>query len=203
MSLTYKNDSTFFMYVKPPGSYIGVHDIQRWFMASSVSKFRIIVDQELDDNFATLQERNEFYPGIRSFAVVLNPWARMKVVYDDLQRIDSPISHFAKCDFETFILKLPELANVEDWPFNFSPLASQWHWLEYADSDGKKYTVDNIFHAEHLDQEFKVIQDYFEVYQPLKWTDTIPEYKSYYTDSATQIVAEIFKEDIEKLGYVF
>lgn len=203
MSLTHKTDSSFFMYVKPPGSYIGVHDIQRWFYAKTMSKFRLIIDPELDENFATLKERSEFYPGIKSFAVVLNPWARMKLVYDDLQRVQSPISYLAEYDFETFISRLHELADVKDWPFSFSPLAPQAYWLEYTDDSGNKHGVDYIFHAEDLDEEFKVIQDYFGSNHPLVWTDHIPEYKEHYTELTKNIVAELFKEDIEKFGYKF
>lgn len=203
MNLTYKSDSSFFMYVKPPGTYVGVNILRRWFQESPSAKFRLIVDKELDDNFSNLKEISEFYPGIKTFAVVVNPWARIKIIYDDLSRIESPISHMAGCDFELFISKLSDIETNTNWPFSFSPLASQVDWLEYIDSAGNLQTVDYVLKSENLEQEFKVIQDYFICHTPLDSAVEIPNYRDCYNDRTRSIVAEYFKKDIERFNYEF
>lgn len=203
MTLTYKNDSSFFMYVKPPGSYIGMNSIRQWFQDSPSAKFRLILDQDLDNNFASLKEIDEFYPNIKTFAVVVNPWARMKIIYDDLARVDSPISHLAECDFETFILKLSDLNIGTAWPFKFSPMAPQLDWLEYTDSDGNLRTVDHVLTAENLVDEFKIIQDYFICYTELDGLLEIPDYQDCYNDTTKNIIAKYFKKDIDRFNYTF
>jgi hypothetical protein len=203
MSLTYKTDSSFFMYVRPPGSYVGINILRQWFQNSHSAKFRLLIDQELDNNFASLKDADDLYPGTKTFAVVVNPWARMKIIYNDLSRVDSPISYLAGCDFETFILKLADFKTDASWTFNFSPLAPQTDWLEYTDDSGNLRTVDYIFTAENLEKEFKVIQDYFLCQDALDSSVVIPEYQSYYNNTTKNIIAKYFKKDIDKFNYTF
>jgi hypothetical protein len=203
MTLTYKTDSSFFMYVKPPGTYVGMNILRQWFHRSSSAKFRLIIDQELDDKFSSLKEIDGFYPGIKTFAVVVNPWARMKIIYDDLSRIDSPISYLSRFSFETFVLKLADFESDVNWAFDFSPLTPQSDWLEYTDIDGNVRTVDYILAAENLEEEFKVIQDYFLCHDPLNSPVVIPEYQNCYNDTTKNIIAKYFKKDIDRFNYTF
>jgi hypothetical protein len=200
MTLTYKNDSSFFIYVKAPGSYIGIKEIAKWFESNTVSRYRLIIDDELDSNYATIQQVDEYYPGVKSIGMVINPWARPVIAYNDLQNMDHHLTSIASGTFTEFInnlLKLKE-ANV---PYN--PLSPQVDWVEYTDNNGIFHTADYIFKCENLNEEFKIIQSYFENYTPLEWFHSIPEYRSYYTDETKQIIAELFKKDIERFNYEF
>lgn len=201
--LTYKTDSSFFMYVKPPGSYIGVNILRQWFETSPSAKFRLIVDQELDNSFASLSEINKFYPGIKTFSVVVNPWARIKIIYDDLPRITSPISHLADIGINEFVLKLLDFKENAEWPFSFTPLTPQTDWLEYIDDNGNLQTVDYILTAENIVEEFKIIQDYFICRNELSSPVVVPEYRDYYNDTSKNIIAECFKKDIDRFNYKF
>jgi hypothetical protein len=201
--MTYKTDASFFSYIKPPGSYIGILEISRWFEKSIHSRYRLIIDNELDELYAGLNERDEFYPGIKTFAVVINPWARIKLVYDDLHRIEHELSGHAQGTFTEFVNVLPTLSRDTIWYNRYHMLSPQSSWLEYTQPDGSIKTVDYLFKAETLDTDFKVIQEYFENNNPLTWFNIIPKYKSHYTARTKKIVYDIFKEDIEKFGYKF
>jgi len=201
--MTYKTDPSFFSYIKPPGSYIGISEITKWFENSIHSRYRLIIDNELDELYAGLHERNEFYPGIKTFAVVINPWARIKLVYDDLHRIEHELSDLASGTFTEFVNLLPTLSTDNIWYDRYHVLSPQNSWLESTHADGSINTVDYLFKVETLDTDFKVIQEYFENDKPLTWLHTIPKYKSHYTAKTKRIVSNIFKEDIEKFGYTF
>ena len=105
-------------------------------------------------------------------------------------------------DFDTFV---KNLYKVREMKFNhwWNPLDQQMRWLEYQQEDGTMRTADYIFHVERLDEEFQVIQDYFDCYEPLQWWSPLPEYKEFYNDETKAIVADLFAEDIERLGYTF
>lgn len=203
MTLTYKTDSSFFMYVKPPGSHVGLDILRQWFQASPSGKFRLILDQELDTSFPSLKDINKFYPGIKTFAVVVNPWARMKIIYDSLSEKTNPISHLAGIGLNEFILKLSNFKDDKNWPFSFTPLTPQTDWLEYIDDAGNLQTVDYVFTAENMVEEFKIIQDYFMCYDKLSSSVIIPDYQDCYNDTSKNIIAEYFKKDIDKFNYTF
>jgi hypothetical protein len=200
MTLTYNNDSSFFIYVKAPGSYIGIKEIANWFEASAISRYRLIIDDELDSNYATIKQVDEYYPGVKSIGMVINPWARPVIAYHDLQQMDHPLTDIASGTFTEFINNLLKLKEEKTL---YSPLSPQIDWVEYVDADGNIHTADFIFKCETLDEDFKVIQEYFEIDTPLTWLHTIPEYRSYYTDETKQIIAELFKKDIERFNYEF
>jgi hypothetical protein len=190
------------MYVKPPGSHIGLDILCQWFENSPSGKFRLILDPELDTNFASLKDINKFYPGIKTFAVVVNPWARIKIIYDSLPEKANPISHLSGIGLDEFILKLSNFKDNANWPFSFAPLTPQTDWMEYTDDSGNLQTVDYVFTAENMVEEFKIIQDYFMCYNELS-SPVIPDYRDYYNDTSKNIIAEYFKKDIEKFNYKF
>lgn len=197
MKLTYKNDSSFFICVKPPVNYIGTKEITKWLESNIESRYRIIVDDELEANYATLKEIDQYYPGVKTIGVTINPWARALIAYNDLQSKSHPLSKLAEGSFEEFILNLSKASSLNKF------LLPQLHWFEYVDDAGIPRAVDYIFKCENLDSEFKTIQDYFVTSKPLSWLNDLPAYKEHYTLETKQIIADMFEEDIKKFNYEF
>ena len=200
MSSTYKTDQSFFTYVKPPSNYIGIKELVKWFNAASTSKYRLIVDQELDEEFATLEKVENFYPGIKTFAVAINPWARPVVTYADLKRIEHPLSKYAQGSFDDFVRSMEQA--IEETPNSYFALP-QISWFEYKDSDNAVKSVTHIFKAESLESDFKILQDFFETTRGLEWVTEIPEYKDLYTTETKKIISKYFQEDIDRFAYSF
>lgn len=182
-------------------SWIGIGEIRYWFqmLGGNVSKYRLIVDEDLDEDRLDLKRREEFYPGTKVIGVVMNPWARIRLGYTDLQKSGDPRGNV---NFTDFVKSFPSLKEVK---FNhwWHPLDQQMRWLEYEQDDGNMRIADHIFHVEKLDEEFQIIQDYFDCYEPIKWWTPLPEYKEFYNDETKAIVADLFAEDIKRLGYTF
>jgi hypothetical protein len=201
MTITYKTDNSFFTHIKIPMSWYGVWELRYWFqtLGGYAPKYRMIIDEELDEARLDLKRRDEYYPGTRSIGIVMNPWARIRSLYVDLQIKKDPR---ADMNFTEFVKIFPKSKDVK---FNhwWHPLDQQIRWLEYQTEDGSVRRADYIFHAERLKEEFCVIQDYFECYEPLPWWTPLPEYKEFYNDETKAIIADLFAEDIERLDYTF
>jgi len=195
---TYNNDDSFFMCIKIPFSYIGVNEIKSWFQQIFLRKQRLIIDEELDLSHANLEQRLEWYPGISTISVVTNPWARVYIAYNHVRRKETFFNQLASLEFNEFISTIDRLEIDDSYNFWYNPLASQASWLESKD---KK--ADYIFKVENLDEEFKVIQEYFKTTDKIIWYDRVPEYKQHYNSRSIEIVEKLFKEDIEKFGYSF
>ena len=201
MTITYKTDNSFFTHIPIPMSWYGVWEVRYWFqtLGGYAAKYRMIADEELDDDRRDLKYRDEYYPGTRVIGIVMNPWARIRSLYVDLQKNNDPR---ADRDFTEFVKFIPKTKDMkfDHW---WHPLDQQIRWLEYQHADGTTRTDDYIFHVEQLDDEFKAIQDYFECHMPLQWLEPLPEYKEFYNEETKAIVAELFAEDIARLGYTF
>jgi hypothetical protein len=65
--------------------------------------------------------------------------------------------------------------------------------------------VTHLLRFENLEKDFKIIQDICQCYQPLGMINKTnhAHYRTYYNEETRQVVAEIFKEDIEAFGYEF
>ena len=195
----YKTNTSFFMYVKIPSSYLGIGETVCWFNVYENDKIwgRLLIDPELDDIRADFKLRNEWYPRIITYSVVTNPWNRAVIAFNDRKKINLLPPDLT---FENFILSISKFQNSTSVP---KSVRSQASWLEYTQPDGTIKTVDHIFRVEHLDEDFKVFQEFFEEYTPIVWRDPIPEYRSYYNDTTKQIIKDIFKDDIERFDYTF
>jgi len=203
MSKTYKTDNSFFMYVTFPMSYLGISEVKYWFhcIAPKTAMYRLIVDEELDTEKVNLQQREEYYPCTKVIAVVMNPWARIRLAYLVMAENKDPR---ADCDFHTFVNFLYE-KRPKDTSNNtrMNALQPQVDWIRYTDENGNIREADYIFKVETLDEDFKVIQDYFECQEPLQWFSKIPEYREHYDKKTKSLVAKMFAADIEKFGYKF
>lgn len=198
MTLNYKNDSSFFTYVRYPFSYIGIEDIVYWFecIAPKIAIYRIIIDKELDNQKISLKTLEENYPGTKVISVVMNPWRRIWLAYSNLKENKDTR---ADCDFSNFVKSI----SIKVDKSKVNALSPQIDWLSYKNKDGSIREADYIFKVENLDEEFKVIQEYFNCYEPLYWIHSIPEYQDHYDEESKLIVAEMFAKDIERFGYEF
>ena len=198
---TYLNDDSFFTYIAIPGQF-GNISLLNWFSTSSVARFRIIQDDEADADFLNLKERLDLYPGIATYSVVMNPWARAFFCYQQLtacrdQNIENPfIKYFDLSSFENFVMSWPT-EKFENTQFTLD--TAQIDWLV----DGAQ-TVDHIFQAETLTEDFQVIQKYFtQEDHPLTIVETYPDYRDKFTAPMKEKINQLFKKDIEHFGYEF
>jgi hypothetical protein len=201
MTKTYKIDNSFFMYIRIPISYIGIGEVKYWFhcIAPKTAMYRLIVDEELDENYTDLKEREEQYPGTKVIAVVMNPWARIRLSYVNLVNNKDPR---VNCEFNEFVKYISDnLENMSDK--DKRSLRPQIDWLKYTDENSNVREADYIFKVETLDEEFKVIQDYFECQEPIRWFNELPEYREHYNEESKSLVAKMFAADIEKFEYKF
>jgi hypothetical protein len=189
------------MWIKIPMSYIGIGEIKYWFdcIAPKLASYRLIVDEDTDIDRLDIKEKEDLYPDCKIISVVMNPWARIRLSYLNLRKNKDSR---ANCSFNEFVkLISTNLEKISDK--DKKSLKSQIDWLQYIKEDNSIREADYIFKIENLDEEFKVIQEYFNCYEPLKWFHTIPEYREYYNEESKSIVAEMFAKDIERFGYEF
>ena len=197
----YLNDTSFFTYIAIPGQ-LGCLSLLHWFNDSRIARFRIIQDDEADADFLNLKERLELYPGIVTYTVVMNPWARAFFCYQQLktcqeQNINNPfIKYFDMSSFENFVMSWPS-TQFENCQFTLD--TAQLDWVV----DGGQ-TADYIFRAETLAEDFQVIQKYFDQEDhPLVILEPYPDYRDKFTDTMKQRIQDLFKKDIDYFGYEF
>lgn len=198
---TYLNDDSFFTYIAIPGQF-GNISLLNWFCSSNVARFRIIQDDEADADFLNLKERLELYPGIVTYTIVMNPWARAFFCYQQLsacqeQNIENPfIKYFDMSSFENFVMSWPT-EKFENSRFTLD--SPQVEWIVDGDQ-----TVDHVFRAESLEQDFEIIQKYFtQENDPVKITETYPDYQDKFTEPMKEKISQLFKKDIDYFGYKF
>jgi len=198
---TYLNDDSFFTYIAIPGQF-GNISLLNWFSTSSVARFRIIQDDEADADFLNLTERLDLYPGIVTYTVVMNPWARAYFCYQQLsncqeQNIENPfIKYFDMSSFENFVMLWPT-EKFENSQFTLD--TPQVDWI--VDTEQQ---VNYIFQAETLTEDFKAIQKYFtQEDHPLTIVETYPDYQDKFTEPMKEKINQLFKKDIDHFGYKF
>jgi hypothetical protein len=181
--------------------------VLKWFEKSSQAKFRFIRDNEIETDYLNLQQIDEIYPGIKTVSVVTNPWLRIVRAYKTIQdlktetrKIPATVFDFNVDSFEDFVCNLKNTSTTNK--YWFTPTTPQKRWLEYSTEEGTR-TVDYILKSETIDQDFKIIQDYFCTDVPLTEKDKIPAYRKYYKKKTQEIIADIFAEDIEYFNYKF
>ena len=81
--MNYKDDDSFFTTVFPPFVYYG-WNVKSWLLENENAKYRYIRDYEIEQEFWNVEQINEVYEGIKTIAIVVNPWARTYYVYQQL-----------------------------------------------------------------------------------------------------------------------
>jgi hypothetical protein len=204
MNLTYENDRSFFITIIPPFVY-NSEVVTTWLLENEKSKFRYIRDQQCEEECFNIQQINEYYPGIKTIAMIINPWTRMVNAFQQLQNYKLSPSPEHKIpweilsldSFDDFIFSLKNPKPIFDYWFTLA--TPQIKWLE--DGDLK---ADYILKAETLAEDFRPIREYFcsDDELILESLDHIQD-RQYYNETTKKIVEEVFKEDIEKFGYNF
>jgi hypothetical protein len=206
MNLTYKTDDSFFTLLVVPGDFHR-DAVLKWFEKSTQAKFRFIRDTEIESDYLNLQQIDDIYPGIKTVAIVSNPWLRVVRAYNTVQdlktqtrKIPATVFDFDTDSFKDFVCNIKNTQPTSK--YWFTPITPQVSWLKYS-TDGTERLTDYILNSETIEQDFKIIQDYFCTDTPLTDTDEIPTYHKYYTKKTREIIADIFAEDIEYFNYKF
>jgi hypothetical protein len=214
MNLTYKTDESFFSYITPlSGAFLGIEAIVEWVKKDEVGQWRLIEDPEIKDNKLNLKSALDLYPGIKTFSVVINPWANVYFGYKLIQSAHKNVlissdTDYSNVNFNTFVSQLQTIDNssISNW---YTPLTQQVEWLSFTDENNNYVETDYIFKLENIEQDFKILQDYFNSTEPLKIRDNYfidlrsIEYQSMYNTESQNIVKKIFEKDIDRFEYTF
>lgn len=208
MTINYKNDDSFFMIIPIPGVSARRNILTQWFFKNNESKYRLITDQELKEGHEGLKVINDIYAGIKTVAIISNPWRRALsgylelISYKEQPACPAHLYEINTDSFEDFLQNNDDLLKNPKWNkwWNFS--TQQVEWINYTNSSGEVETASYILKDENLEVEFKELQLYFENNDTMNFPPLI-EYESYYTDVTRKIVAERFADDIKLFGYTF
>ena len=203
--MNHNTDSSFFTVILPIRTPLKYWDIYKWAEKDTNAIFRFIRDFEIEEDRLTLKDVNEMYPGVKVVGAVTNPWARALWAYN--MTIDPPegypgvaevSKHFKNIDFSSFDAYLNSIEQCEMIDAKTHPTTQQSTWLSYDNNQ-----ADYILRVENLNEDFKLLQHYFESDISLDVDDFVIDYKQHYTPTTRNIIEKYFKEDIELYGYEF
>lgn len=170
---------------------VNLKKVFKWFRDDSIRRYKIIFDKELTDNFSDLQQIYEFYPNIRTLAIVVNPWYRVFQAF-----IQLTAQKKINVSFNRFVL------DIENFKFEIDILKNQIDYIQYIKNDIITST-DFIIRNEFFEEDFKQVQNYFTTNDRLSEDRPIAAYRAMYNDATKTKVAELFSRDIEHFGYTF
>jgi hypothetical protein len=206
--ITHKNDESFFGCVVIPIN-LGYSNIIEWFNHHRNSRYRFINDMEADYEGLNLKDREELYPGVTSIAVVMNPWERAYRAYErslNKMKVNEKTSVnqvVALDDFESYIVSAQNTALTKKIPnFWYGLYTPQIDWVRYY-RDDKLHKAKHIMKFESINDDFRVIQDYFCNDDPLYMNHHPIEYQEFYNSKTKKIIEDIFYEDIKEFDYKF
>ena len=183
------NDPSLFTVANVPFSDSGYAlSIVNWFYRGSLSKYKLIVDNEAFYRNFNITQYKELYPGVKTIATVSNPWRRMFDIY--IEEISKSTPNIPN-DFNLFVKQL-----------HASTLPPGYLQSDHL-STLEGVTADYIFRVENIVIEFKEIQTFFLNYTPLPQFYISKAYISEYSDQSIRLVEEIFIDDIKKFGYTW
>lgn len=153
---------------------------------------------------------NQLDSNLRFFSIVRNPWSRTASRYMFARQTankwptDDPRRLFvANATFERFVRERP-LLPIPEHPGQpwMGPLSSWFNQLEWIVDERGNVACDCL-RLEHLERD---LSEYFGI--PLSIprrnvTQETYDYRSMYTDELIEIVADIFRDDIEYFGFDF
>ncbi len=199
-------DDSFFTYVSIPGQS-GLVTLLDWFTHNSTAKFRLIQDEEADTDFLNLKDRLELYPGIKTFAIVTNPWARAKVSYDNLlfckenKLKNKFLDYFNITSFESFVLDWPDVDYKESW---FKLTTPQRDWIKYYDDNHNLVQTDFVLRADRLEEDFLPIKQFFQQEAvAFDYVEEYPNYRHLYNNQMKYKIGDIFMQDIMDFNFDF
>jgi hypothetical protein len=214
MNLTHKTDDSFFSCIIPvSGAFLHTEAIIDWFKKDPVGQWRIIEDPEVREEKLNLKSISRIFPGIKTFSVVINPWANIYFGYKLLQSPYKQVlmptdTDYSNLTFEDFVNQLHtwEQPSTSNW---YKPTTQQMEWLSFTDESNNYIEAEYIFKIETIEEDFKVLQDYFCSTEPLvprnnEFIDLrSTEYRSLYNTETQNIVKKLFEKDIDRFEYTF
>ncbi|HIK31249.1 MAG TPA: sulfotransferase family 2 domain-containing protein [Oscillatoriales cyanobacterium M59_W2019_021] len=186
-SPNYANDCIFIHINKTGGSSVEVALGLKWEHKTAIEKIEEVGKKRWDRKF--------------TFAFVRNPWD--KVVSHYCYRVKTNQTNLGTnpIDFTDWVKLAYGDRNPEyyDKPKMFMP---QSDWI--VDNSGE-ILVDFVGRFESLEGDFKVVCDRLNrnVELPHKKKSERRSYQSYYDRESQEIIAEWFREDIDRFGYQF
>lgn len=142
------------------------------------------------------------------FTFVRNPWDRLVSAYCFLKKggmgqvdkkwAEENLSIYP--DFDSFVKSWINRKNI----FSYTLFIPQY---KFICTQGNLPTLDFIGFFENLEEDFSYVQERIKKNNEgllfLNKTKNRKDYQEYYTEESKQIVAEVYKEDIQMLGYTF
>jgi hypothetical protein len=213
------DDNSLFQGIKIPITYRYIKEIEIWFDGFPPAKNRYIhfVDDVNSDDSSGLyalttaktniDHRKALNPNYKYIGVVMNPWARMVLMFETLknftaqQKLSFPsFDQINLSNLEAFISQISLLPKDDSWPV--------WWWFTTNQSDWLigTHTTDYILKAETLESDFAPFKNYFQNEQPVLPVDSlyaVPEYHSRYTENSATIVETLYQKDIKNFGYSY
>lgn len=153
--------------------------------------------------FETEDDFNKIY----KFVVVRNPYDRAVSIWKYVTKtysISRPKSFIRKYRFEYFLESLPELWNCKY--DRHAATHSAPYFSDITDENGN-LLVDDIFRLEEIDTFFPVLCNKLNIPMSLRTVNQNSKrngiYQSYYTLKTTDLVYNLYKDDIEIMKYKF
>ncbi len=147
---------------------------------------------------------------LKYFAVVRNPWSRTASRYHFAREnaarwpVEDPRRQFiANASFEDFvrqqrILPIPEHPG-QPW---MGPLSSWFNQLDWIRDDSGTVVCDCL-RMERIEEDLSAYLSRTVTLQRRNVTPTKYDYRSMYTGELTNIVSELFRQDIDHFGFSF
>ncbi len=193
--ITYKTDDSFFTYITPKliGYYIS--PIREWFWKTPQATHRFIYNNNMAIHGTDFRTIEEFYPTVKTILVVVNPW---QVWYDQYKF--NTVNQARLFQLNSSIR--PTLTEYLRTRLSLSVrVPSQLSFGQYYEN-GNLHQSHCIFRYENLEQEFRLIQQYFETDNPLI-LPKLEDYRPHYTDESRKLIETLYAEDIARFGYTF
>jgi hypothetical protein len=141
------------------------------------------------------------------FTIVRNPWDRVVSAYFFLQQ-----GGMNRWDKEFYELELKKYSTFEqfvcEWLVKPENIIKHHHFEPQIDFITDKYNkvkLDFIGYLENIDEDFEYICNKMKIQATLQNSNKSNRnnYQDYYSDETKAVVAEVYKQDIELLGYDF
>jgi len=207
--MNYKEDKSFFTLLRLP-TPMNLDYLVKWFFQNPQCRYRLILDDEINDQYMSLRQIHELYPGIKTIAVVSNPWERIYHGYQmmvDCIENDEPHWWLDEVDcnngFDAYVESCLALKTYKKLDFWWNTTTQHVEWLEYINDSGKIEKVDYIFRAEEISKQIQPLKEFFESDIDFVEDYVGLEYRNQYSDKSRELVATTFKDDIARFGYEF